>query len=81
MSSSQLGVAREDLSIETIAENLGLSSEEVVNWMVSQDLDQSVEGVLYGHVISFAPNTPKAILEKAGAEEGEFSVIISDLYE
>ncbi|WP_166365015.1 hypothetical protein [Pseudomonas akapageensis] len=77
MSSSQLNVAREDLGEETIAENLGLSPEEVAKWMVRQELDQSEEGVLFGHRIVFADDTPKSILEKAGAEEGELYVIIS----
>ncbi|MCY1411080.1 hypothetical protein D3C76_1361630 [compost metagenome] len=81
MSSSQLDVAREYLSDETIAENLGLSPDEVVRWVAGQDLDESVEHVLYGHVIQFKPDTPREILEKAGAEEGELSVIISDQYE
>ncbi|MND67380.1 hypothetical protein D3C76_541730 [compost metagenome] len=81
MNSSQLGVAQEKLSNEVIASNLGLSLEEVVQWAVGQDLDQSEEGVLFGHIVRFAPDTPQAVLEKAGAEEGEYFVILSDLYE
>lgn len=81
MSSSHSDVVREDLGVETIAENLGLTTDEVVDWMVRQELDESEEGVLFGHRILFKDDTPKAILEKAGAEEGELFVIISDLYE
>ncbi|MNP80348.1 hypothetical protein D3C76_1784270 [compost metagenome] len=60
---------------------MGLTEEEVVQWAVGQELDQSEAGVLFGHKIIFAPETPPSVLEKAGAEEGEFFVILSDLYE
>lgn len=80
MSSSQVDVAQKGHSNQWIAKVLGLSREEVDAWKVSEDPDQSVEGIIFGDIITFSPDTPREILDKAGAEEGEFSVIISELY-
>lgn len=72
MTNRQLEVQLKHRSNATLAEVLGVSIEDVENY-VTIDTDQSDDGALYGYIANFAESTPLDVRQAAGLGDG-FSI-------
>lgn len=72
MSNRQLEDQLEHRYNATVAEVLGISIEDVENF-VTIDKDASEDGALYGYIASFAESTPLNVRHAAGLGDG-FSI-------
>ncbi|MFU2510258.1 hypothetical protein [Pseudoalteromonas sp. ASV78] len=71
MSSRQLEEMQQEQAERAIAEELGITYEELSQLSYDIDTSESNEGLIYEHIITFSDDSPQEILDKiTGLENG-----------
>lgn len=71
MSSRQLEEMQEEQADRNIAEELGITYEELCQLDFEIDTNESSDGLVYEHIITFSDDSPQEILNKlSGLENG-----------
>ena len=71
MSSRQLEEMQEEQAERAIAEELGITYEELCQLDYEMDTNESSDGLVYEHIITFSDDSPEEILGKiSGLESG-----------
>ena len=71
MSSRQLEEMQQEQAERAIAEELGITYEELSQLSYDIDTSESNEGLIYEHIITFSDDSPQEILDKiSGLENG-----------
>lgn len=64
MSSRQLEEMQEEQAYRNIAEELGITYEELCQLDFEIDTNESNDGLVYEHIITFSDSSPQEILDK-----------------
>lgn len=72
-------VYRKDFD-ELLADGVGLTVEELEEWMESEEAEFTDDGVLVGHVVNFLDNTPDEIMGQVVGRTGEYTANIGIIY-
>ncbi|WP_293266733.1 hypothetical protein [Neptunomonas sp.] len=71
MSNRQLEEMQEEQAHRELATELGITYEDLCELEWSTDINESSDGLIYDHVITFSEDSPKDILSKIeGLENG-----------
>jgi hypothetical protein len=71
MSNRQLEEIQEEQAHIEIAEKIGITYEELCQLDCDIDTNESSDGLIYEHIITFSEDSPKEILDKiVGLENG-----------
>lgn len=52
--------------LQAIADQLGITAEELDEWMILEEEEFTEDGVLLSHFVEFDKNTPSGILARVG---------------
>lgn len=66
MSSDQMQTLWAEQRSGILAEALGISREEVEQWVIEDYPDASDEGLVAGHVVEISDEAPPALVDKLG---------------
>lgn len=71
MSSRQLEEIQEDQGNREIASEIGITYEELCELDFEIDSNESSDGLIYEHIITFSEDSPQVVLDKiTGLENG-----------
>ncbi len=78
MSSSWLDDALEARRVRVLAEALGITAEEVEQWVENDYVETSDDGHPYGHVVEISSDAPPALIEQLGGTSVNLGILHFD---
>lgn len=66
MSNRQLEEIQEEKRIQALADALGISKDEVDQWVTDDYPEASGDGLIYGHVVEISEDAPADLIKKLG---------------
>lgn len=66
MSNRQLEEILEEKRSQALADALGISKDEVEQWVIDDYPETSDDGLVYGHVVEISEDAPTDLIQKLG---------------
>ena len=73
--------AYEETLEELLADSVGLTVEELEEWMESEEQEFTDEGVLVGHIVNFRNDTPESIMNQVDGRTGDYTANVGIIYQ
>ncbi|SDB27941.1 MULTISPECIES: hypothetical protein [unclassified Pseudomonas] len=74
------GVRHQETFEELLADAVGLTVEELEEWMESEEPEYTRDEMLVGHVVNFRDDTPESIMNQVTGRTGDYTANVGIIY-